>query len=230
MIGETQGFQLDDRFWGYYCSCRWPYWGKDCENVSPIQSVCAGNQCQNGATCGLRTYALFGGYFYADADYDASTGGPYEYQADPYTCQCAAGFFGQYCENTIQLCGPNACLNNGVCSNSNNQRITCACPCGYAGDRCELMAANADAESLASFAGNGRGGVGYHLDFCSNNPCVNDGTCLGLPNGQEFFCACKSGWAGTYCERRVRSAATSVVPSVLVAVAAMAAVVMAVRH
>jgi len=82
----------------------------------------------------------------------------------------------------------------------------CACPCGYAGDTCEITAVN----RLI----NGVVGIGARMDFCSAGVnCQNGGTCLNTPEGQGFSCACKSGWGGTYCTFRGLSAAASVTPS-----------------
>ena len=36
------------------------------------------------------------------------------------------------------------------------------------------------------------------VDFCSSNPCVNDGKCISLLT--DFECNCKAQWQGKHCE------------------------------
>jgi len=219
---------LDDRFWAYMCTCKWPYYGDTCESVAPRDPVvCTGHECMNGATCGPTSY-------------NSATGnirqavGNFMQVALPYTCQCNSNYTGIRCETPRITCAntPNFCQNGGLCiagvTTMDGQRPTCICPCGFAGDNCELQASNADRNSL-SMLSNVNGGVGYRLDFCSNSPCQNGGTCYNAMNGQSFICICKSGYGDRYCQTRVRSAAAGVVPS-LFAVAAAVAVALALKN
>src|SRR5690349_13800938 len=93
-------------------------------------------------------------------------------------------------------------LTGGQCINK-GEYIKCACPCGYAGDKCEMIATE------ATFAGGpvGTGGIGQLLDFCTDNKqfCLNGGVCRNNKNGQGMTCFCKSGWYGTYCQLRGKS-------------------------
>lgn len=231
VTAETQGAPLDDRFWAYQCNCKWPYYGKNCERVAPVPGadglapvVCSATTCLNGGTCSANSYSTApGGYFYSNPWTDTNQEG------EPWTCTCATGYGGPQCEIVLERCGPNTCQNGGHCRNSQSVGVQCSCPCGFAGERCEIPATNAAANSLAQFAGDGSGGVGYMLEYCSREPCQNGGTCYHTQNGQSFLCSCKSGWSGTYCQYRVRSAATGVVPS-LIAVAAAVAVAFALKH
>jgi hypothetical protein len=219
---------LDDRFWGYMCTCKWPYYGDNCELVAPRDPVvCTNNECQNGATCG-------------PMNYDSSRGNIYQFVGNfrqvglTYTCQCNANYTGIRCETPKVTCAnsPNYCQNGGNCvavgGAVDGSRPGCICPCGFAGDRCELQASNSDRNSLLMLS-NVNGGVGYRLDFCSNAPCQNGGTCYNSMNGQGFLCICKSGWGDRYCQTKVRSAAAGVVPS-LFAVAAAVAVALALKN
>lgn len=246
MIKETQGAALDDRTWAWRCKCKWPFYGKNCEKQAPVPSwdgkppvVCGASNspCLNGGTCSARAYDNANGGFF-DID-------PYSLQqieAEPWQCTCPQpssvgyGYKGLQCEVQIEQCSATTCQNNGKCSNfAANPPSTpfaglqCSCPCGYAGDRCEFPATNINANSVAQFANDGAGGVGYRLEFCSREPCQNGGTCYHSLDGQGFVCSCKSGWSGTTCQYSVRSAAAGVVPS-LVAVAAALAVAFALKH
>lgn len=232
IVSETAGVPLDDRFWAYQCNCKWPYYGKNCERVAPVPTadglkpvVCSATTCLNGGTCSANTYQTNpGGFFYSNP----WTGTAQE--GEPWTCACPDGFGGPQCEVVLERCTPSTC-GMGHCKNDPSVGVRCSCPCGFAGDRCEVPATNAAAASLANFANDGSGGVGYMLEYCSRdeNLCKNGGTCFHTQNGQGFGCGCTSGWSGTYCQNRVRSAATGVVPS-LIAVAAAVAVAFALKH
>lgn len=224
----------DDRYWPWRCKCKWPYYGKNCEKVAPTPTadgllpvVCGANDspCQHGGTCSARNYnPTSGGYFYTDFYTGMSV------EAEPWQCLCTAGWAGAMCEIAVEQCTATTCSNGGVCIQSGySSKLSCSCPCGYAGERCEIMATNVNADSIAQYSNNGAGGVGYRLEFCSQEPCQNGGTCVHTLNGQGFNCQCKSGWYGTYCQYTVRSAAAGVVPS-LVAVVAALAVAFALKH
>jgi hypothetical protein len=102
---------------------------------------------------------------------------------------CVQGFWGLFCERVREVCTATSCQNGGTCFQSGN-RISCACTCGYAGTFCEVAASNFNPAAALTFSAGG--GVGYRLDFCSNNnPCQNGGSCYNAVNGQTFQCSCK---------------------------------------
>lgn len=190
----------------------------------------ANSPCLNGGTCRARTYStVTGGFFFSDPN----TGKDVE--AEPWACSCPTvnsvqmGWKGQTCEVQVERCTTSTCQNNGKCTNLGTSGVQCACPCGYAGDRCQFTASNMQPASIAQFANDGFGGIGYSLEFCSAEPCQNGGTCYHTTDGQGFGCNCKSGWGGLYCQYGVRSAAAGVLPS-LAAVAAAVAVAFALKH
>ena len=72
---------------------------------------CAGNPCQNGATC---------------------VGSIHE-----YTCRCASGFTGSRCEKRhAPECVGNLCENGATCHDSVSN-VTCLCMPGFTGSQCE---------------------------------------------------------------------------------------------
>ena len=72
-----------------------------------------------------------------------------------YTCQCVLGFNGTTCNNNIDDCSPNPCLNDGSCVDGINS-FTCNCTgTGFNGTICE-----------------------NNIDDCDPNPCLNNGTCI----------------------------------------------------
>jgi len=117
---------------------------------------CMGNRCKNNGTC--------------------VTAG------DTYTCSCAPGSAGTFCEAQVvgpcpdgyvgqscdvRLCDFITCQNGGSCVNG-----LCQCRQGYSGSKCESA------------------------NLCSTKPCQNDGTCYTIP----YRCDCLPGYEGDNCQ------------------------------
>ena len=66
----------------------------------------------------------------------------------------AIGYTGQFCEEIIDNCVDNACLNGASCVNGINS-YTCSCTSGWTGNLCQTS-----------------------VDDCSNSPCLNGATCI----------------------------------------------------
>ena len=114
--------------------------------------LCAVNPCANGATC-------------QDLD-------------DHYQCACPRDHGGVHCDLDLNLCDPNPCNNDGVCSEEATGSVGYSCECqpGFTGLHCET-----------------------NLNECTNEPCSNNGTCIDGINSYQCICAdgyegeCKSG-------------------------------------
>lgn len=217
------------RGYGYQvCDCPYPYHGERCELRADVENLCqsAGydlgvtNPCQNGGNCTLRSHS--GGYFTSPSALNGQ-----RVQLPPTQCLCPNGTYGLNCETRTfpawDLCihNPTKCLNGGTCLDNgvgDYAFTTCACRCGWAGERCEYSAAQIDlATNTNPYA---RGGA--LMSFCHNNPCSN-GECKEANNGQGFVCLCYPGWWGTYCNKEGKSAALlAAVPSALLSLAAVA--------
>ncbi|EDO25694.1 predicted protein [Nematostella vectensis] len=73
---------------------------------------CSAKPCKNGATC--------------------------EPAGATFSCQCAVGYTGRYCENDIDECQPsNPCYNGGTCVNEEGA-YSCQCSDGFTGKHCDL--------------------------------------------------------------------------------------------
>ncbi len=53
-------------------------------------------------------------------------------------CECDAGYDGVNCDNDIDECAGNPCLNGGTCTDGINS-YSCECADGYSGDNCEVV-------------------------------------------------------------------------------------------
>ncbi|XP_052055877.1 protein crumbs homolog 1 [Apodemus sylvaticus] len=159
----------------YICHC-WPgYTGALCEtNINE----CSSNPCQFGGECAeLSSEDLHGN----------TAGLPSSFSllgASGYVCICLPGFTGIHCEEDIDECLPNPCLNGGTCENLLGN-YTCHCPVDdtsrtfYGGEDCSEI-----------------------LLGCTHHQCLNNGKCIPhFQNGQHgFTCQCPSGYAGPLCE------------------------------
>eukprot|EP01052_Picozoa_sp_SAG31_P040742 SAG31_NODE_5980_length_2227_cov_5.404605_2_plen_380_part_00 len=123
--------------------------------------------------------------------------------ADHASCECAAGFTGDHCEETVapppppppaDPCDPNPCLHGGACQAEGfpvADHASCECAAGFTGDHCEERVAAAPPPPPA--------------DPCDPNPCLHGGACQaeGFPVADHARCDCAAGFTGGHCEERV---------------------------
>nr|CAD7444632.1 unnamed protein product [Timema bartmani] len=95
-------------------------------------------------------------------------------QHDTSVC-VSAGFRGKNCEENIDDCPGNLCLNGATCVDDVN-RYSCVCPPTYTGELCE-----------------------QDVDECAHRPsvCQNGATCTNSIGG--YSCICVNGWTGPDC-------------------------------
>ena len=93
-------------------------------------------------------------------------------------CECDAGWEGEFCNEEIDECDPNPCLNGGTCVDGDNA-FTCNCALGWEGPLCDKS-----------------------TDDCPNpNPCQNGGTCV--DGHLSFSCSCPAGFSDDFCNVNV---------------------------
>ncbi|XP_028402782.1 fibropellin-3-like [Dendronephthya gigantea] len=132
------------------CHCAPGYYHVDC---SKKHTSCTHDPCLNTGQC----------------NYDASAG---------FTCTCASGFTGTYCETSgvTNACSNSPCGNGGTCNKDGSGGYTCSCLSGYIGINCETK-----------------------LGACATIPCVNGGTCINDGLG-GYTCSCAPDYTGDNCE------------------------------
>lgn len=91
-----------------------------------------------------------------------------------YRCECMAGFRGENCQESIDMCSsPDPCMNNSTCVNLRTD-FNCICEPGWDGKYCEK-----------------------NIDECAVKPCQNNATCVDLIN--DYKCECPLNWTGKNC-------------------------------
>lgn len=93
-----------------------------------------------------------------------------------YTCQCARGWEGVYCELDINECESSPCLNGAICIDQMAE-FTCACAMRFTGTFCE-----------------------DELMVCTQSKCKNDALCL-MESGSPV-CYCVPDYHGEFCEEQ----------------------------
>ncbi|GFO07264.1 neurogenic locus notch homolog protein 1-like [Plakobranchus ocellatus] len=166
---------------------------------------------------------------YCDQDYYGSDCGKFCSPGpdDHYSCsasgdfQCDAGYSGNKCEISTDVCDSKPCLNGGTCENVMGDFV-CRCPDSFTGRLCEEEI-NECARSPCQNGGICIDGIGTftcncppdfqgslcesEIDECAGLPCQNGGTCIdGIGT---FSCDCPLGFQGSICEEEIDDCAGS---------------------
>uniref|UniRef100_A0A3Q3GYS2 Crumbs cell polarity complex component 1 n=1 Tax=Labrus bergylta TaxID=56723 RepID=A0A3Q3GYS2_9LABR len=134
----------------YECTCDFGYAGVHCEEEV---DMCENHVCAHGGTClhGPDRYACLCAENYTGPlckrpklpvsvcgddirNYTCFNGG--NCTERELSCDCPPGFIGHRCEQEVDECKSNPCLNGGYCRNLIN-KFVCVCDMSYAGDTCQ---------------------------------------------------------------------------------------------
>ena len=193
------------------CFCMGKAYGQRCEKVD-TRDDCSPNPCSHGGAC----TDLFNG---ASLSYNCSCPSPWTSNRMSGTMQLDCnkrtnvagtvyGCMSKTATNynpaataddgscTMLSCFDNPCQNGGDCSQIFGQ-FACSCPAGYTGRTCSGFQTPPSAATPC----NPTNGV---------NPCMNNGTCIGLPAGSmgpagtvvaapQALCLCSGNWGGSTC-------------------------------
>ena len=91
-----------------------------------------------------------------------------------FKCQCPDGFSGAKCQHSSSCSAPGYCQNGGSCLDP--QSSICECPKTWTGARCDVIAT------------------------CDIVSCQNGATCERSITTNELYCACPTGYVGSFCE------------------------------
>lgn len=92
-------------------------------------------------------------------------------QMGSYSCECTDGWMGATCDENIDECAANPCINGDCIDGINN--YSCECNEGWMGATCDK-----------------------NIDDCASSPCIN-GECIdGINN---YTCNCYPLWGGVQC-------------------------------
>uniref|UniRef100_A0A8C2EQH2 Notch receptor 3 n=1 Tax=Cyprinus carpio TaxID=7962 RepID=A0A8C2EQH2_CYPCA len=182
----------------FRCECLAGYSGRTCE--IPTQP-CAPSQCLNGGTChqtGDHTYdcACLPGTNRQKPCRICKHSTPTEpfycslYSAHQFINSCGAGlsFKGHNCEENVDDCPGNKCMNGGICVDGVNT-YNCQCLPEWTGKHILFF---------------------YDVNECLMQPnaCHNGGTCFNTIGGHT--CVCVNGWTGDDCSENIDDCATAV--------------------
>ncbi|KAK6966048.1 basement membrane-specific heparan sulfate proteoglycan core protein, partial [Biomphalaria glabrata] len=172
------------------CKCPAGYTGNSCEDCAPgFYRVVDGNNGRRCVACNCNQYSN---------ECDPLTGicrNCRDNTAGPYCNECASGYYKDPRYGRCQSCpcpssyGPIQFERS--CFLDQDREVTCRCPPGYTGRRCERCA---------------RGYVGDPSipgQFCYRQPdnvCDTRGSVSRLPNPLTGTCECKSSVTGTLCD------------------------------
>jgi hypothetical protein len=111
---SNQGIcKLDSSTQRFICDCNANLMGKSCQTAS--RPCMRWNPCLNNATC-------------------------LNVNSTSLECKCPSNglYYGEYCENRINLCENVTCSSKGYCFVQNQTQTKCKCNNGYNGEACEL--------------------------------------------------------------------------------------------
>uniref|UniRef100_A0A8R1IB21 Uncharacterized protein n=1 Tax=Caenorhabditis japonica TaxID=281687 RepID=A0A8R1IB21_CAEJA len=223
-----------------YCNCD-DGWIKDSGgNCTIVWDFCAmNNPCQQSGQCSFNLTTgqqncdcslsgWKGQYCEVQPKFDDCSVCQYSQKCfDTFTgnvrCQCAVGYGGQHCAESISDCDFQPCLNNGTCNQFNYQdsltksvieSYNCTCPTGYSGSNCQWII-NPPARNCSDFIKCENGGTcgfdkndnaichctdqyfGTHCERLCSEQCAHSYGCI---NNGSFFCECYEGFSSKYCD------------------------------
>lgn len=207
----------------YRCNCAANYGGNRCQYVKSAYVSCQSVGCQNGGYCSIFSTCIcpsgFSGNFCQNPDVTATVAPVVTTTVVPVTVAPVVTTTQTPVTATFNLnvCSAGICQNGGTCYQITYSLALCACPPGYSGVYCNIGNSIVTAVTVTpSTVGPvtvtpttvgpitvtvapTTTTIGAQLTFCSNNPCLNGGTCVPT-TGTGGRCLCGVAFTGVLCE------------------------------
>ncbi|KAG8185153.1 hypothetical protein JTE90_005132 [Oedothorax gibbosus] len=220
--GKGANCTFNPILWSIHKKCVCPFGLKESDGVCK-GDPCSMNPCGNGGRCVVEensfkcdcTPPFSGKTCEEGCDCGSKSFGCKVDSQGRLKCVCFPGF-AQKGNSCAETCTKDTdCFNGGSCERSGDDYF-CACPGGFAGDRCQVNSAcdNLNCDVMRAVCRRTRDGAvcecppekeykwftGVCEDICDSRKCVN-GKCE--ITGKTFICACDEGFTGLRCEERV---------------------------
>ena len=119
-----------------------------------------------------------------------------------FECQCASQFFtGQFCEKFSFLSPTDSETSTSTTEAVKNFNIGCPSNCMYEAGHGFCTFASSTSKSPKCVCNNEwTGSDCAERNYCIENNCINNSTCLNYPEMQSYLCQCQSGYSGRLCE------------------------------
>ncbi|XP_078593136.1 protein jagged-1-like isoform X1 [Branchiostoma floridae x Branchiostoma japonicum] len=156
----------------YFCQCRDGFEGKNCTH---LKDHCRTGPCEviDSCTVAVSSNTSSDGVMIISSNVCGDHGNCISQSDGDFTCACNRGYTGTFCQENINDCAVNRCLNGATCVDGINS-FQCVCAEGWEGILCN-----------------------QNKNECSPNPCRNNGTCV--DHVADFSCHCKRPWKGRTC-------------------------------
>ena len=193
----------------YTCECTRYFHGVNCDIPLLPPDLCNVEPCSPNATCTSGkddfTCTCMTGYSGRDCSQEVNDsssslspcdsnpckhgGTCNDMNGSVYSCTCSVGFTGENCQTNINDCAVAAepCLNGGVCLDGVGGFV-CNCSTVNTGRLCEVFCPDGQEGEFCE----------TRIQYCSEERCLNGGTCIEEMGG--FKCACSPGYTGATCE------------------------------
>jgi len=130
--------------------------------------------------------------------------------SDPASFSCNCTTPNMFYNATSNMCEPGVCASNpcpigSTCVSSDGVRYTCTSPCAQQpcqnGGTCSPSSSSSSGFACTCAAGFTDTLCQTAINYCSSNPCVNNGKCYTLT--ADYLCTCPLEYGGSTCQTQI---------------------------